>query len=249
MSQFLQSHQDKAAAWAEAAGIQPADMPTYVRQLTPVLLRADTYVTNHGYRDGELTSYPAVLQAGTAVLVDGYGTPRVKCYCGNPVSAPPHHRPAHFEGRPWTSFAPVAVIVIRPAPMVVQNLTVVNIENNIVYIVVIPRWQWGPPPGWTQSSSTSGSSTSGSTTRGSTTDTSSASPSVDQDGQLTTPALDCGPLDTVPLGTVATTVGTCDSPPNTTITPTTITPTTITSTTITPTTFTPTTTTTSGVSY
>lgn len=148
MSRFLQTHPDKATVWAEAEGIRAGDIPAYVHQLTPVLLRADAYVTNHGYRDGELTSYAAVLQAGTAVLVDGYGTPRVKCYCGNPVSAPPRHQPAHFAGRPWRGFAPVTVIVIRPAPVVIENLTIIDVENDTRYDVVLPVWRWGPPPGW-----------------------------------------------------------------------------------------------------
>ncbi|MGH3907098.1 MAG: DUF6777 domain-containing protein, partial [Pseudonocardiaceae bacterium] len=42
----------------------------------------DTRVTNHGYRDGKATDRQAVLQAGTAVLVDEKGRPRVKCGCG-----------------------------------------------------------------------------------------------------------------------------------------------------------------------
>ena len=29
-----------------------------------------------------------MLQSGTAVLVDRYGTPRVKCNCGNPLTKP-----------------------------------------------------------------------------------------------------------------------------------------------------------------
>ena len=39
--------------------------------LTPVLLRADTAVTAFGYDDPAFFSYPAVLQAGTAVLING----------------------------------------------------------------------------------------------------------------------------------------------------------------------------------
>ena len=51
----------------------PTGVPGYLRSLTPVQLRMDTRVTNHGYRDGAATSYQAVLQTGTAVLVDDRG--------------------------------------------------------------------------------------------------------------------------------------------------------------------------------
>jgi hypothetical protein len=45
-----------------------------------VLLRSDTVVTNHGFANGCSTTIPAVLQAGTAVLVDDKGVPVTKCY-------------------------------------------------------------------------------------------------------------------------------------------------------------------------
>ena len=65
--------------------ISVADIPTYIGTLTPMQLRADTRVTNHGFVDGHATSLQSVLQAGTAVLVDDQGRPRVKCGCGNPL--------------------------------------------------------------------------------------------------------------------------------------------------------------------
>ena len=58
--------------------------PGYLRGLTSVVLRADTQVTNHGFRDARVTGFQSVLQAGTAVLVDNRGVPRVRCACGSP---------------------------------------------------------------------------------------------------------------------------------------------------------------------
>ncbi|MGA5406476.1 DUF6777 domain-containing protein [Streptomyces lavendulocolor] len=78
----------KAEAFARAAGIGPAGIGSWLRDLTPVLLRADTRVTGHGYRDGSPVPYQTVLQAGTAVLVDQYGAPRVRCACGGPLRSP-----------------------------------------------------------------------------------------------------------------------------------------------------------------
>ncbi|MFP4310426.1 MAG: DUF6777 domain-containing protein [Nitriliruptoraceae bacterium] len=85
---FLESEPDKAAAWAEVLGITPSEIREYVDTLTPVVLTRDTRVTNHDYRDGEAPSLQSVLQAGTAVLVDARGVPRVKCGCGNPLLPP-----------------------------------------------------------------------------------------------------------------------------------------------------------------
>jgi hypothetical protein len=79
----------------------------YIDSLTPVLLRSDTRVTNHGFRDGWATPYQAVLQAGTAVLVDNTGVPRARCACGNPLT-PPQAVPTTptYQGTPWPGFTP-----------------------------------------------------------------------------------------------------------------------------------------------
>ncbi|PZT71125.1 hypothetical protein DN402_02310 [Streptomyces sp. SW4] len=50
------------------------------------MLRADTRVTGHGLRGGRPVGGQAVLQAGTAVLVDDRGVPRVRCAGGNPLT-------------------------------------------------------------------------------------------------------------------------------------------------------------------
>ncbi|MEU5987741.1 DUF6777 domain-containing protein [Spirillospora sp. NPDC047418] len=114
---FLQANPDKARAWAQVQGIPVSDIPRYVSRLTPVLLRTDTLVTNHGYHDGGATSGPAVLQAGMGVLVNGYGVPAVKCNCGNPLT-PPEKKistgNASYSGRSWPGFEKRNVTKIRP---------------------------------------------------------------------------------------------------------------------------------------
>lgn len=114
---FLQANPDKARAWAQVQGIPVGDIPRYVSRLTPVLLRTDTLVTNHGYHDGAATSGPAVLQAGMGVLVNGYGVPAVKCNCGNPLT-PPEKKistgNASYSGRSWPGFEKRNVTKIRP---------------------------------------------------------------------------------------------------------------------------------------
>ncbi|MFI5806238.1 DUF6777 domain-containing protein [Streptomyces sp. NPDC051561] len=121
----------KADAFAQASRIDRAAIPGFLRGLTPVVLRVDTRVTNHGFGGGSLTSFQSVLQAGTAVLVDSNGMPRVRCACGNPLLPPSVVRgTVTHQGQPWTGYRPANVIVVTPAPVVVNNLTIVNIVNN-----------------------------------------------------------------------------------------------------------------------
>ncbi|MEU9145607.1 DUF6777 domain-containing protein [Streptomyces sp. NPDC048349] len=121
----------KARAFAEASDIEQAKIPEFLRGLTPVVLRADTRVTSHGFRDGAADSFQAVLQAGTAVLVDEHGMPRVRCACGNPLLSPlaPKGSPVH-KGDPWNGYQPNQVVVIEPTPHVLNNLVIVNIADN-----------------------------------------------------------------------------------------------------------------------
>ncbi|WP_242906820.1 DUF6777 domain-containing protein [Actinomadura terrae] len=114
---FLQADPAKAKAWAGVQGIPVSDIPRYVSRLTPVLLRTDTLVTNHGWRDGAATSAPAVLQAGMGVLINGYGVPTVKCNCGNPLTQPEKKIKtggASYRGRSWPGFQKGKVTRIRP---------------------------------------------------------------------------------------------------------------------------------------
>ncbi len=117
---FLQQNPDKGSAWAGTLGIPTDQVSTYVQRLTPVLLRSDTRLTNHGFKNGKATSFQTVLQAGTAVLVDDKGTVVTKCYCGNPLT-PPVSYPPVYTGPKWTGFSPNNLTVIK------QNVTVINI--------------------------------------------------------------------------------------------------------------------------
>ncbi|MER7812761.1 DUF6777 domain-containing protein [Streptomyces sp900116325] len=113
---------DRNNAFAGVLGIDPSDVPAYLRTLTPVQLRLDTRVTNHGFRDGSATSYQAVLQAGTAVLVDDRGVPRVRCACGNPLLEPvPSKGSPEVRGERWPGYRSSSVVVVEPAPRVVKR--------------------------------------------------------------------------------------------------------------------------------
>ncbi|WP_354670110.1 DUF6777 domain-containing protein [Streptomyces sp. S.PNR 29] len=127
----LTADRRKARAFARVAGVSPDSLPDHLRALTPVVLRNDTRVTNHAFRDGRATGYQSVLQAGTAVLVDNRGVPRVRCACGNPLKPPVETKDdGGTRGRPWPGYRPGEVIVVTPAPEVITSLTIVNAVNK-----------------------------------------------------------------------------------------------------------------------
>lgn len=128
---FLQAHPDKAAAWAGVLGIPTGDIATYIGALTPVQLRADTRVTNHGFKDGHATTLQSVLQAGTAVLVDDQGRPRVKCGCGNPLLDPVATPVTPvYTGARWDSFSERGVAAVVPASRPVDRFLVYDLTTD-----------------------------------------------------------------------------------------------------------------------
>ncbi|MFE9257958.1 DUF6777 domain-containing protein [Streptomyces sp. NPDC006879] len=127
----LLAEPSKNRAFASVLGIQPAGVQSYLRSLTPLLLSLDTRVTNHGYQDGKATTYQAVLQAGTAVLVDDRGVPRVRCACGNPLG-----QPVAVQGTPkpagtaWPGYRPTQTVVIAPAPQPVTDFVIYDRQDG-----------------------------------------------------------------------------------------------------------------------
>ncbi|MEU3506089.1 DUF6777 domain-containing protein, partial [Streptomyces hundungensis] len=127
----LQKDPAKNKAFASVLDIQPSGVPGYLRALTPVQLRLDTRVTNHGYRDGAPTSYQSVLQAGTAVLVDDHGVPRVRCACGNPLLPPVAQKGTPKRtGEAWPGYRPSNVVVVAPAVQVVNKFVVYDPDGG-----------------------------------------------------------------------------------------------------------------------
>nr|WP_229849893.1 DUF6777 domain-containing protein [Streptomyces termitum] len=127
---YLAAEPAKNAAFGSVLGLGANEVPGYLRSLTPLQLRADTRVTNHGYRDGSPTAYQAVLQAGTAVLVDGRGVPRVRCACGNPLTEPVAQKNPRTEGAAWTGYESSQVVVVAPATTVVNVFVVYDPDQE-----------------------------------------------------------------------------------------------------------------------
>jgi hypothetical protein len=127
LAEFLGSHPEKARAWVGALNADPdlswsggelavSDIGRYITTLSPAVLSQDTRVTNHGFRDGTATRRVAVLKKGTAVLVDGKGVPRVRCFCGNPLHGLPAASTSTAASDPPTTSAPEPSSTAGPTP-------------------------------------------------------------------------------------------------------------------------------------
>ncbi|MFD7321737.1 DUF6777 domain-containing protein [Streptomyces sp. NPDC059875] len=127
---YLAAAPAKNAAFASVLEIPTGEVPGYLRSLTPLQLRVDTRVTNHGFRDGSPTSYQAVLQAGTAVMVDDRGVPRVRCACGNPLTEPVAQKAPKTTGTAWSGYQPTQVVVVAPSVTVVNVFVVYDPEDD-----------------------------------------------------------------------------------------------------------------------
>lgn len=128
---FLAADPARERAFARAVGVAGFEVPEFLRGLTPVLLSADTRVGNHGFRAGSVTSFQSVLQAGTAVMVDSHGLPRVRCACGNPLAPPAGLRDAAADrGERWDGYDPARIVVVEPAAKAVSDLVIVDVEHG-----------------------------------------------------------------------------------------------------------------------
>ncbi|MFI8998569.1 DUF6777 domain-containing protein [Streptomyces sp. NPDC053542] len=128
---FLRREPAKAKAFADTEGIAQRQVPSYLRSLTPVQLRKDTRVTNHGFKDGKATAYQSVLQAGTAVLVDSHGVPRVRCACGNPLLPPVAVKETPKPvGKPWPAYRHSDVVAVQQSATTVNVFILVDLDTG-----------------------------------------------------------------------------------------------------------------------
>ncbi|MFJ8648722.1 DUF6777 domain-containing protein [Streptomyces sp. NPDC093546] len=130
-TRLLTSDDAKAAAFAQAAGVAQVRLAAWLDGLTPVVLRTDTRVTGHGYGDGSAAAFQAVLQAGTAVLVDEYGAPRVRCASGSPLRAPvAEEGGVEYKGQSWPGFDPGRVVTVNATHHAVESLFIVSVVSS-----------------------------------------------------------------------------------------------------------------------
>ena len=109
---YLAAEPTKAKAWGQVLGIN--DQAAYIASLHQVVLMRDAMVTDHGFVNGQATSFPAVLQSGTAVLVDSAWVPRVRCASGSPLtpSAVTTSDDVSYAGSQWPGFATSSVVAL-----------------------------------------------------------------------------------------------------------------------------------------
>ncbi|MFT4187224.1 MAG: hypothetical protein QM621_01425 [Aeromicrobium sp.] len=146
LADFLAADDAKNKAWADTLELSAESTSDYIASLTPAVLTRDTAVVNHGFENGEATAFNAVLQAGSAVLVDATGAPVVRCACGNPLATPTDDLDlTHTDGSAWDGYEPKAVIGVTPAPEPVEELTLLDATSGDE----IRAWDLADPSSWT----------------------------------------------------------------------------------------------------
>ena len=131
----------RAMLWAKVLGLQPEQIENYITGLTGARLRWDTRVTDSGIDGTDVTQWQALLQAGTAVLVDNTGMPRVKCDSGSPLLAPEGLRTtsdgdldlndvAQNPSDAWSGLDPADAVSINPGRDPLQSLTIVDVSGD-----------------------------------------------------------------------------------------------------------------------
>lgn len=128
---YLTLDPDRGKAFADTLRVRQQDLASHLRSLTPVQLNWDTRVTSHGFKDGKVTDYQAILQAGTPVMVDDHGVPVVRCTCGNPLSAPDAvNGTPTYSGRQWETFRAAGLVAVVPSDKPMKTLTLYDHDSK-----------------------------------------------------------------------------------------------------------------------
>lgn len=149
----LASDDDARDAWSSLMGIEEDEVQTTLDSFTPLVLLHDTAVTNSRYANGEPSTFQAVLQAGTPVLVDASGQPRVRCTCGNPLSAAATGPEAKITGPRWEQFRPGRVVTLHPSPSEGAEIPTVDLATGGASSIVLGG-EPTPTPSLTTTTST-----------------------------------------------------------------------------------------------
>lgn len=122
---------EDAAMVAEVLDVPQAGLEKYLYTLTPARLLHDTAVTEHrpsGPDDGR----PAVLEAGTAVLVDRFATPRIRVASGTPLTPLPGGDSAPADpGAEWPGYAPAGTAIAAPAEEALGGVLLAGADGEL----------------------------------------------------------------------------------------------------------------------
>ncbi len=122
-------------AWADVLALEVADIAEFVDGLTAVVLTDDVRITDHEFVDGEAMPRQVVLQVGTAVLVDEFGEPQVRCLSGSPLTTPePVEGTTRYVGGGWDTFEPNDTAAVLPAPEPVEEFVLTDVAGGDDFI-------------------------------------------------------------------------------------------------------------------
>jgi hypothetical protein len=129
---FVESlNSDTTIYWTGGNHLTVADMPRYLHELTPAVLRLDTRITDHGFDGTHSHARQSVFQAGNAVLVDAHGVPRVRGLSGNPLTAPIQLKgEPKLLGTPWPGYRPGALARVEPTAAAMSNFVLVDVVTG-----------------------------------------------------------------------------------------------------------------------
>ncbi len=125
----------ETAPWAEVQGIEVDAVAAFITSLTSTVLTADTRVTDHRLVDGAAQPRQAVLQIGTAVMVDEFGELQVRCASGSPLAPPePIEDTTSYIGVAWDTFTPDNTVTVIPAPTPVDEFVLTAVDGGPDFI-------------------------------------------------------------------------------------------------------------------
>lgn len=129
---FVESlNSDTTLYWSGGNHLTVADLPRYLHELTPAVLRLDTRITDHGFDGTHSVTRQSVFQAGNAVLVDAHGIPRVRGLSGNPLTTPmPLKGEPKLLGTPWPGYHPGGLARVEPTATAISNFVLVDLVTG-----------------------------------------------------------------------------------------------------------------------
>lgn len=131
---YYGASEERTRIVAEVLGVSTGSLSSFIRSYVAVAITRDTLVIDHQLVHGAAVDVPVVLQAGTAVLIDPQGTPRVRCESANPLTHPGTDDLAAATGaeplgEPWPGFDPGHVVVVEPAAENMQELDLAELHE------------------------------------------------------------------------------------------------------------------------
>lgn len=148
LKQHLASNPKLAQNWAQVLDISVTDINPYIDKLRSRRLTVPVQVTNHDYEGDQARELQSVLDAGTAVLADADGAPRVRCACGNPLK-PASTKATKFDDLPPDADPDSVVTYPTARPEVGTAIRVVNRP------LIASATEAQPAPGYTATDYTS----------------------------------------------------------------------------------------------